>query len=190
MINLIQGMLELEPRQRLSSLKLALITHQQCLNKFFYNAQYQEHYPPVWQKDQMMYPFIPYYYQGGTTDRNKRQGEGRLFRFDGSDEVVYDGNWNNDLPEGFGRYRIFGAYCYEGQFKSGSLIHQGVIKLHDKVVYRGDWQGYMLLDQNWLRNIQFNQQLDVDGLYVIRLLNTKEVGRELLNKLDHDTIIQ
>ncbi len=113
---------------RLSSVKLAFLMRCQCLAKTSNSVQGASEgvFAPYLSNERILYPLLPYYYIGATQqqDRLRRHDEGRLCRLD-NDEVVYDGSWNNDVPEGFGAYRVFGDFVYQGVFRGGAFVQQG-----------------------------------------------------------------
>jgi len=85
-----------------------------------------------------------------------KEGQGKLFKYNKANklELVYEGTWKNNRPDGEGRCLIFGhSWWYEGQFKEGIFFQKGRIMFNGKPIFEGSWFGFVLLfdkNVNWL----------------------------------------
>lgn len=67
----------------------------------------------------------------------KRNGRGRL-TFD--EIVLFDGDYKNDLPDGYGKGRIGWEGTYEGEWKKGWRHGHGTMTYDNGDVYEGEWK--------------------------------------------------
>ena len=76
------------------------------------------------------------YYIGEDKD-GKRHGKGKLYSKNG--DLLYEGDYINDKPEGNGK-RIYDEHIYYiGQFKEGKRHGKGKIYKNNKLAYEGDF---------------------------------------------------
>ena len=77
------------------------------------------------------------YYKG--EERNgKREGKGIEYYKNG--EIKYDGDWNDDMPEGKGKFIDENGNYYIGEFKKGLKHGKGIeYNKKGKIVYEGDF---------------------------------------------------
>lgn len=62
-------------------------------------------------------------------------------------QLVYKGEWYNDVPHGKGIYYFFqNEWAYEGDFANGMFNGQGVIRFNGKDVFRGTFKNFMMTD--------------------------------------------
>ena len=78
-------------------------------------------------------------YEGDVDEKGKRHGKGKMTYNYG---VIYDGNWENDEPNGMGKYSYpNGGATYEGEFKNGEFSGHGVYKSPSQgMIYRGEFK--------------------------------------------------
>lgn len=97
---------------------------------------------------------IPHRNQGSYTrtvdGRILRHGKGSLYKLieEGSvicKVLVYEGDWNCDLPHGEGLFYFFqDEWTYEGSFRNGTFFGKGIIKYIDLEIYSGKWNNFLL----------------------------------------------
>ncbi|KAL4455892.1 hypothetical protein ABPG74_003302 [Tetrahymena malaccensis] len=160
-INILAELLQIEEINRISSIKLCLICQ---LDKIILSNIIVPHhkiFPPIIELKQDNFCIINYtikllIYEGSyikmEDGRILRHGEGSLYKLiEGEREVikalVYEGQWDNDLPHGQGVFYFFqNDWVYEGQFRNGQFFGEGCIKFIDWVVYKGTWYNFLLED--------------------------------------------
>ncbi|EAR91724.2 kinase domain protein (macronuclear) [Tetrahymena thermophila SB210] len=160
-INILAELLQIEEINRISSIKLCLICQ---LDKIILSNIIVPHhkiFPPIIELKQDNTCIINYtikllIYEGSyikmEDGRILRHGEGSLYKLiEGEREVikalVYEGQWDNDLPHGYGVFYFFqNDWVYEGQFRNGQFFGEGSIKFIDWVVYKGTWYNFLLED--------------------------------------------
>ncbi|KAL4484328.1 hypothetical protein ABPG72_006439 [Tetrahymena utriculariae] len=158
-INILAELLQIEEVNRISSIKLCLICQ---LDKIILSNIIVPHhkiFPPIIELKQDNTCIINYtikllIYEGSyikmEDGRILRHGEGSLYKLiEGEREVikalVYEGQWDNDLPHGQGVFYFFqNDWVYEGQFRNGQFFGEGSIKFIDWVVYKGTWYNFLL----------------------------------------------
>lgn len=80
---------------------------------------------------------VLYHHQGNLTD-GMRSGFGRLITFD-KKRVVYEGEWSNDIPHGFGTKRFQNGDQHHGHYRDGKRHGWGVYSHVNGDKYSGDW---------------------------------------------------
>ena len=68
----------------------------------------------------------------------------------------YEGEWENDKPNGKGSYKAQDGEKFEGRFLNGEFHGQGVLSFPDGVVYEGEWK----LGQPW-NIIGYNKDCEI-----------------------------
>lgn len=77
-----------------------------------------------------------------------RHGKGYLYRYDlnGEKIIVYSGDWQYDLPSGYGKLsKIFQEdWEYEGNFYGGVFHGEGELRFNGSNVFKGEFMNYFL----------------------------------------------
>ena len=88
--------------------------------------------------------FIIYFPNGnvyeGNYENNLRNGYGKMTWSDGD---VYEGNWKNDYQHGYGKYTWPDGDVYEGNWKNDYKYGYGKMTWSDGGVYEGNWENNM-----------------------------------------------
>ena len=114
---------------------------------------YKKIFPPSSEKlankqFKITYTLKNYIYEGEAVEHQKellRHGKGRLTKQNGN--IVYEGQWKMDLPNGWGKFCFFqDHWTYEGYLVDGLFKGHGTIKYKDSVVYKGEFKN-LLLDE-------------------------------------------
>jgi hypothetical protein len=99
----------------------------------------------------------------GSYKAGKKEGRGRFFWDDGSkydgqwandlmdgygiltlaDGTKYVGSWRNGVREGFGTYTWANGDTYQGQYKNNKRSGDGILKMKDGSEYSGQWENNM-----------------------------------------------
>jgi hypothetical protein len=58
----------------------------------------------------------------------------------GYNDYIFEGQYNNDNMEGYGRYEWSEGSIYEGQYKDDVKHGFGKYKMKDGYYYRGEWK--------------------------------------------------
>lgn len=180
MVNLLPLLLDAREDLRLSSLKLALICQMQdvILGRTVVKAQTssvveQLNAPPFENEEQVLLKdrLAQVYYEGQLSG-SIREGSGKLFRLkpDGGRQIIYEGSWLQDLPEGKGRLLVFGSdWYYEGQLEQGIFWEFGQIQYKGKLVYEGTWYSYILFsNETWVVRTKEPQTVQIDSSLLIQ----------------------
>lgn len=150
--NILAEMLQIDERQRVSSLKLASFINAQEL---LINAKIQDPLGQIYDQDaqlirdveskqsvKIVYPLRRLVYEGEVVMRDKveREGQGTVKQ---DQKVMYEGRWKNDMPEGWGRFQLYaGKYVYEGCFQHGQMQGEGTIFCVQADVKQAIYAGY------------------------------------------------
>jgi len=76
-------------------------------------------------------------YYEGETQNNLRHGKGKFKYKDGR---IYDGQWKNDQKEGFGKDLDKNGLLYKGEFKENKRHGKGKKEYKDGSIYDGQWK--------------------------------------------------
>ena len=91
--------------------------------------------------------FIVHYATGnvfeGNYENDLRNGNGKYTWSDGS---VYEGNWENDYQNGYGKYTWSNGHVYEGNYENGARNGYGKLTLSNGSVYEGNWENGNMSD--------------------------------------------
>lgn len=90
----------------------------------------------------------------GEYREGRRCGAGQLFQRRATErELLYRGEWKNDVMEGEGETRQrFGdrVGSYQGEFHRDMCHGRGALTLDDKHIFEGSWEHGVLLDGEWV----------------------------------------
>lgn len=75
-------------------------------------------------------------YEGETSEDGAMHGRGTLLKSNGA---VFQGSWDNDKQDGYGRRRWSSGDSYQGEFKNGSFHGKGCYTYPDGSSYEGSF---------------------------------------------------
>lgn len=157
--NILAEMLEIDEKQRISSIRLALICQLDKLLLSRIIMPYKKIFPPqfmskienslgglsglqgqlpVMENQTINYIVKSERYVGSVVIENrdvKRHGKGKMEKLSGN-QLIYNGQWLDDLPNGEGVFQFFqDDWVYEGRFEKGNFHGLGSIKFMNQVIY-------------------------------------------------------
>ena len=102
-------------------------------------------------------------YYVGQFKNGSLNGKGKIY--DKNDKIIYEGDFNNDNPEGNGQFPFGNNYCI-GQFENGNIFHGKVIDSKKKMILEGDFLG-----KNFNGSLKII--MDDDSYWMFPIINTE-----------------